>query len=364
MKEIIENFLGLGQYESLKFEIFGNSLSDFVLAAVALVTFLIVFKIVQSLVIYRLKTLAKRTKTDIDDTLIAIVQTIKPPFYSFLAFYLAATFFLSLSAFVTRFINVVLIVWIVYQTIGALQVLIDYVAKKVIGTEDDDGAKTAAGLISKIAKIALWSVGALMILSNLGVNITSLIAGLGIGGIAIAFALQGILTDLFSSFAIYFDKPFKVGDFIVVGENKGTVERIGVKSTRLRSAEGEELIISNQELTSVRIKNFRKIESRRVELELGVIYETKTELLREILKIIANIFDDMENVRLDRFHFARFDDSALVFKGIYFVDSSEHSVYMDARQEINFRIRDEFEKKDISMAYPTRTVYLAGGKNE
>jgi len=304
MKEIIENFLGLGQYESLKFEIFGNSLSDFVLSAIALVTFLIVFKIVQSLILYRLKILAKRTETDIDDTLIAIVQTIKPPFYSFVAFYLAVTLFLSLGALVSRFINVVLIVWVVYQAVGAFQVLIDYVIRKAMRGEEDKGAKAAAGLISKIAKVALWSVGALMILSNLGINVTSLIAGLGIGGIAIAFALQNILADLFSSFAIYFDKPFTEGDFIVVGENKGTVERIGIKSTRLRSAEGEELIISNQELTSVRIKNFRKIESRRVELELGVLYETKTELLREILKIVTNILDDVENVRLDRFHFA------------------------------------------------------------
>lgn len=359
----IQKLRELTQAEFLGYEFLGNTAGDYVFAAIALVILLIVLKFVQWMVLNRLKKMAERTKTDIDDALIKIVRTIKPPFYSFIAFYFAVTLFLALSAGAARALTAVLIIWVVYQAIGASQVLIDYVVKKTIGSEENEDAKVAAGLIGKISKIALWAVGLLMILSNLGINVNSLIAGMGIGGIAIAFALKNILADLFSSFAIYFDKPFVVGDFIAVGESSGTVERIGIKTTRLRSDQGEELVISNQELTSVRVQNFKKVEARRVKFTLGVLYETPTELLREIPEIVEKIVEDVELARINRVHFTSFDDFALTFEIVYFVDSPEHSVYMGVRQEINFRIKAEFEKRGIEMAYPTQTIYLAGGKN-
>ena len=360
----IQKLRELTQSEIFSYEFFGNTVGDYVFAVVAFVAFLIIFKLIQWAIMRRLKRLAEQTKTDVDDALIRIIQTIKPPFYSFLAFYLALILFVSLNALFSRVITVVLIVWLVYQAINALQVLIDYVVAKAMGGEDDDDAKVAAGLIGKIAKITLWVIGLLLILSNLGVNVNSLIAGLGVGGIAIAFALQNILADLFSSFAIYFDKPFVVGDYIVVGESKGTVERIGIKTTRLRSSQGEELVISNQELTSSRVQNFKNISERRVALDFGVLYETTTEKLREIPKIIKDIIESTDHARLDRVHFAKFDDSALIFETIYFVESSDYAVHMDVQQDINFKIKDEFEKRGIEMAYPTQTVYLAGGNND
>jgi len=361
MQEFLINLLGISDLEALKFVFLGNTLGDYLTAGVALVVFLVVLKFVQWLVLNRLRKIAERTKTDIDDALIKIVRTIKPPFYSFVAFYFAVTAFLSLSAVVTRVMTVTLVVWLVYQAIGAIQVLIDYVVAKALGGEESEDAKVAAGLIGKISKIALWIIGLLLVLSNFGINVNSLIAGMGIGGIAIAFALQGILSDLFSSFAIYFDKPFVVGDFIAVGDSSGTVERIGIKTTRLRSDQGEELVISNQELTTARVQNFKKVEARRVKVILGVLYETPTELLREIPKILEKIVEDVELARLNRVHFVSFDDFALTFELVYFIDSPEHSVYMDARQEINFQIKTEFEKRGISMAYPTQTLYIEGG---
>lgn len=362
MTELIETLRRFLESEALLREIWNNSLADYVIAFIALAVFLLVFKLIQMGVLHRLRRLAERTKTDIDDALVRIVNTVKPPFYSFIAFYFAITLFLELNSTVQRVMTMVLIVWVVYQAINAVQVLIDFIAHKALAKQEDESAKVATDIIGKIAKIILWTVGLLLILSNFGININSLIAGLGIGGIAIAFALQSILSDLFSSFAIYFDKPFAVGDYIVVSDtSKGTVERIGIKTTRLRSLGGEELVISNQELTSVRLQNFKQMEERRVVFELGIVYETSGKKLRAIPDIIGDIFNTLDKARFDRAHFTRFDNFALIFEVVYFVETPEYPPYMDVKQELNFRIKDEFEKYGIEMAYPTQTIYLSGG---
>jgi len=196
------------------------------------------------------------------------------------------------------------------------------------------------------------------VLSNLGVNITSLVAGLGIGGLAIALALQSVLSDLFSSFSIYFDKPFQVGDYIIVGKHSGTVEKIGIKSTRIRASQGEEIVISNQELTSARVQNFKKLKERRNTTSIGVTYETSTDKLKKIPDIIKYIIEEEKNARFDRVYFTTFADSALVFDLVYYVKSDAYSVYLETQQNINFKIKEAFEKEGIDMAYPTQTIYL------
>jgi len=349
--------------EIFEYRILGSTTGEYAVALASFFVFLIVLKFIQWAILVRMKKLAGKTKTDIDDTLVRIVKTIKPPFYLFLSFYLAVRFFLELPAAASRFINVILIVWVVYQVIGAVQVLINYVVRKAMRGEGDD-AKVAAGIVGKIAKVTLWIIGLLLILSNFGVNINSLIAGLGIGGIAIAFALQNILSDVFSSFAIYFDKPFVVGDFIVVGPDKGVVERIGIKTTRIRSLGGEELVISNKEITSARVQNFKQMNERRISFTFGVLYETDNRLLRKIPGIVKDIIENIESTRFDRAHFQSFGDSSLDFEAVYYIESQDYNLYMDIQQEINLGIREEFEKEGIEMAYPTRTVYIAGGGKE
>ena len=245
LKPFIETFLTqIGVNSATK--VFSNTLAIYVEAVIAFVALLVVFKIFQWLILRNLFRIAKKTKTDIDDTLIEIVKSLRPPFYSFLAFYFAVKI-LKLSSFTQGVIETILIVWIVYQVVVALQILINFILTKRFAGDEDPTTRSAISALGTIGKMALWAIGILMILSNLGINITSLVAGLGIGGIAIAFALQNILSDLFSSFAIYFDKPFRVGDFIIVGDKMGTVEKIGIKTTRLKALQGEELIISNQE---------------------------------------------------------------------------------------------------------------------
>ena len=341
----------------LQQEFWGNSLRDYLVAVGVLVISLMLFKIFQSIILLRLKKMAAKTKTDIDDAFVEIVRSVRPPFYFFLAVYLAINL-LVINQWGQKIISAVLVIWVVYLTIKAIQILINYIASRGLGKSGEPESKAAIQAVNLLSKIILWSLGLLLILSNLGVDVTSLIAGLGIGGIAIALALQNILGDLFSSFAIYFDKPFVVGDFIVIGDKKGTVEKIGIKTTRMRSVSGEEIIISNKELTSAQIQNFRRMTERRISFSLGVTYETDAKKLEKISGMIKEIVGSVGKARLDRVHFARFDDSALTFDIVYYVNSREYQDYMDVQQEINFKIKEAFDKEKIEFAYPTQTVYL------
>jgi len=181
---------------------------------------------------------------------------------------------------------------------------------------------------------------------------------LGIGGLAIAFALQNILEDMFSSFSIYFDRPFQIDDFIVIGDDMGIVKKIGIKSTRIQTLQGEELIISNKELTGKRIRNFKKMEKRRIVFKFGVVYETSTEKLKKIPGIIKDIMDRAELAEIDRVHFKEFGDFSLNFEVIYYIKSREYIDYMNTQQEMNFAIKERFEQEGIEMAYPTQTLYV------
>lgn len=350
-------------FPSLPWEVtyFGNTFTQYVWALVLFVIFFVVFGLIQKLLLSRLKVWAKKTKTDIDDALLRIVGTIRPSFFTFIAFYVAVQS-LELRGIMKMVIDAILIIWITYQVILAFQILIDYILEKKLFVGGDKNRQSALRLLGNIGKGILWGMGILIILSNLGVNITSLIAGLGVGGVAVAFALQNILEDLFSSFTIYFDKPFEAGDFIVMGSVVGTVEHIGVKSTRVKSLQGEEIVVSNKELTNATIQNFKKMEKRRVSFSFGVTYETPTEKMREIPKIVEDIFMHLEEADFDRAHFKSFDDSALTYQVVYYVTSSDYGLYMDVQQEFNLKLKESFEEQGIDMAYPTQTLYVKKGE--
>lgn len=340
------------------FVLWGNTGSDYLSALIAVVLALVVLKILQWVVLRQLARLADRTKTDIDDTFVDIFKTLKPPFYFYVAVYIGLQF-LTLSAFAMKVFSGILVVWIAYYGVIAVQKIIDYVVGKAVArAEGDRGAETAYRYLGRIGKWVLWIVGVVLVLGNLGLEITTLVAGLGVGGIAIAFALQKILGDLFSSFAIYFDKPFVEGDFIVVGQDMGVVEKIGIKTTRIKALQGEELIISNQELTSVRVQNFKKLQERRIVAEIGVTYDTNNDKMRDALLIIQKAFAGINDARLDRVHFKSFGDSALIYEIVYFVASSDYNVYMDVQQEFNFVLKEAFEKAKIEFAFPTQTIHI------
>jgi small-conductance mechanosensitive channel len=209
-----------------------------------------------------------------------------------------------------------------------------------------------------LINIFVWVIGLVFIMDNLGFDISAVIAGLGIGGIAIALAAQTILGDLFSYFVIFFDRPFEVGDFITVQDKVGTVEYTGIKTTRIRALTGEQLVFSNTDLTNSRIHNFKKMQERRVVFKLGVIYQTTAAQLEEIPKIVRGIIESHSDVRFDRGHFASYGDFSLNFEFVYYVFGSDYVKYMDTQQSINLKIYNEFEKRKIGFAYPTQTLFV------
>jgi len=250
--------------------------------------------------------------------------------------------------------------WAAHKVISGL--VDDYWMPKA-EKEGKSSAHQFIPIIKKVILSILWVIAAIFILNNAGVNVTSLVAGLGIGGIAIAFALQSILEDMFSSFSIYLDKPFEIGDYIVSGADSGTVKKIGIKSTRLETLEGPELIISNKELTTVRVQNYKRMQKRRVVMNVGVVYGTPLKKLKKIPIMVDKIFKSVEKADLLRVHFVEFGDSALKYQIVFHILSKDYDVYRDTNQEINFKLVDEFEKEKLEMAYSTHTLYLKKSKN-
>jgi small-conductance mechanosensitive channel len=222
------------------------------------------------------------------------------------------------------------------------------------------GATSAGslGVIAFLVQGVIWTLVILLALENLGVNITALVAGLGVGGVAVALAVQNILGDLFASLSIAFDHPFEAGDFLVVDAFLGTVEHIGIKSTRLRSLSGEQIVISNADLLKSRLRNYGRMSERRVVFTVGVTYETPSDKLELIPPLIRGIVEAQSGTRFDRSHFAAHGAASLDFETVYYVLSADYNQYMDIQQTINMRIHREFERLGVEFAYPTQRVLL------
>lgn len=220
----------------------------------------------------------------------------------------------------------------------------------------DVGTAYAAGFL---LRIFFYLALVLLALENLGVSVTTLVAGLGVGGIAIGLALQRIFGDLFSSLAILLDKPFVVGDFIVIDTFSGTVEKIGIKTTRLRSIDGEELVLPNADLVQGRIHNYKRMQERRVLFTLGITYETAIETLRGIPGLLRSIIEEEPGTRFERANFKGFGPSSLDFEIVYHILSADYNAYMDTQEAINLHILERFAQSGIAFAYPTQTLYLS-----
>ena len=227
--------------------------------------------------------------------------------------------------------------------------------------QHDPGSTTMIRALGLAARAALWTLMVLWALHNAGVDITALVAGLGIGGVAVALALQNILTDVFSSVAILFDKPYQVGDFIAVGDSMGTVESIGIKTTRMRSQSGEQLVFANGELLKSRIRNFKRMSERRVEFWVGVAYQTPYPKVELVPSLLREIIGAQEHVRLERATFKEFGESSLTFECVYFVEGLSYDLYLGIQETINLQIFRRFQEEEIELAHPNRTLYLAPG---
>ncbi|MDA3839478.1 MAG: mechanosensitive ion channel family protein [Patescibacteria group bacterium] len=339
-------------------EILGNSLYSYTSAAIVFLAVLFGLKIFKTVVVARILKIAKKTKSNLDDMIIEAIDVIHWPFYVLVSINIALKT-LSVGDFITKIIYYLFLISVMYYVIKFSEKLIDYGTGVIIEKKKEGGGGTGIiNFLSTLSKVSLWVIAVVLLLSNLGYNVTSLIAGLGIGGIAIALALQNILSDIFSSVSIYFDKPFKIGDFVTINGYSGTIKKIGIKSTRIQALQGEEVIMSNNELTQAQIQNYGIMDRRRVVLELGVTYQTKSEQLRKIPNMLKKIIDKADNATFDRSNFSSYGDSSLGFETVFYIESSDYTEYMKIQEEVNLGIYEEFEKEKIEFAYPTQTLFI------
>lgn len=321
--------------------------------------------LLRKLLVWRLEKLARRTTNVVDDVLTSVLQ--KTYFYFLLAVgLLIATLFVSLTGDVRTVVTRIAFLVLLIQVISWGNHLIsDWVQRyKERKLETDAAAVTTMQAVGFVARLVLYTIILLMALDNFGVDVTALIAGLGVGGIAIALALQNILGDLFASLSIVLDKPFVVGDFLIMDQYLGTVEQIGLKTTRLRSLSGEQIVFSNSDLLNSRIRNYKRMFERRIVFTFGVTYGTPKEKLVRIPEIVREIIVSLDDTRFDRAHFKEFGSSSLDFEVVYYVLVPDFNTYMDRQQAINLAIYEQFEQMGLEFAFPTQTVYVEHADGE
>ncbi len=348
---VIDKFIDL--------EIYGNSAGTWLAAvAIALLAGGAVWVVVR-VVARRLGRIAEQTDTRVDDMILAVVGETRAWFMLVVGLY-AGLLLLNLPEPATTLARrAALLVFLLQAGIWVAKAAAFTIDNEIERRKDEDrGTATTLHALSFLARIVIWSVVVLLILDNFGVNITALVAGLGVGGVAVALAVQNILGDLFASLSIVLDKPFVIGDFLVVGDMLGTVESIGLKTTRLRSLSGEQLVFSNNDLLSSRIRNYGRMSERRVVFSVGVVYQTSLAAVREIPDILRAAVAAQSDTRFDRAHFKEFGDFALMFEVVYYMTHADYMLYMDCQQAINLAIFEAFADKGIEFAYPTQTLHM------
>jgi len=345
-------------HDILSYHFFHNQVSTWLFCFTFLAVGLLVVSIIKSYVTHRLKTQIRTAPTPMSEFLIERIRKTGLPL-AYLGVTETALRILELPSHVTRVINFVgialMAIFLIQFTVALVRFLLqEYVSKQGENQSRDRALKAISSLLNAL----VWVIGILFVLDNLGFRISTVVAGLGIGGIAVALAAQTILGDLFAYFTILFDRPVEIGDQIVVGDYKGTVDHFGIKTTRITGHGGEQIIMSNKDLTDSRVRNFKRMTRRRVTFSLGVTYDTDIKTLRKIPEIITGIFREIEGITLNRVHFSSFGDSSLIYEVAYHVESNDYNKYMDSQQAINLRIAEEFLENNINFAYPTQTLYL------
>ncbi len=344
--------------EFLKLEFWNNTVLDYLIFLGSLIVSFVVLLIFKRIILRRLTKWAEKTPTSLDDMLLKSFKKYLLPMCYVGVLYLNMKW-LELSEGLSNIINIIVLAAVMVLGAVVVSSILIYLFNKYFEKKQGSVDKLAMRWINTLIKIIVWVGAFLLFLDNLpGVQITTLVAGLGIGGIAIAFALQAILEDIFSFVTIFFDRPFEIDDYIFVDDLSGTVEHIGIKTTRVRSISGEQLIFSNKDLTNSRVRNYKRMQTRRVAFSLGVTYDTPLDKLKEIPELIKQIIDAVEQTEFNRAHFHEFADSSLNFEVVYYVLNQDYAVYMDVQQDINFGIKEAFDARGIEFAFPTQTLYV------
>ena len=350
------------RFEFLQRVYLGNSLGAYAVSTVTFVGTVAAFLIGRRLLLARLRALAERTVTDLDDFAVALLGKIRSPECYLVGFYFA-TRSLTFDPKVDHLLKSLVVIVLAYRALTMLQLTADFGIHRVMtGPEADQADRDTAKTVSLLMRGLLWVLAVIFVLDNLGVNVTSMVAGLGIGGVAVALAAQAVLGDLFSAMAIHLDKPFIVGDFIIVEDMKGTVERIGIKTTRLRSLSGELLVMGNSKLTSATIRNYKKMQERRVVLNFGLLYSTPAPALAEMPDVVRALVEKDGSLRFDRAHFSGLGESSLDFEVVYYILDADYNKHMDAQQRLLLDLVSEVRRRGLDFAYPTRTLFIEGGE--
>ena len=345
--------------EFLQTKIASNSIEAWLIALIVAACATVVAGLIRYLLMRQLKKQARLSEALLWDVMLAVVKQTKWLFIFTLSLFIG-TLAVEMPAKPQAFVNSVVIISLLIQ-VGLWSTVAMYVAiegYRQAQLEKDPASVTTLNVLNFVARVAIWAIVLLLVLDNLGINITTLVAGLGVGGIAIALAVQAVLGDLFASLAIVLDKPFVVGDFLIIGDLLGSVEYVGLKTTRLRSLSGEQLVFSNADLLNSRIRNYGRMFERRVSFDLGVTYQTPREKLKKIPEIIREAVEKQADTRFDRSHFKEYGNFSLNFESVYYVMGPDYNKYMDIQQAINLHIHEYFEQEGIEFAYPTQTLFV------
>ncbi|TPW20457.1 MAG: mechanosensitive ion channel protein MscS [Elusimicrobia bacterium] len=341
-------------------EVLGNPVKSWLAAGAAFAAFLSAGFFLKRVVLGRLRALAERTDTGLDDAFVRALAAVRGWELAFVALALAARS-LYVPPAVDRALHVGLVLVASFRAAAFLQEVMNYLWRSATAevVEGDPTSRSALRNVEYVLSALVWLGAVLFVLDNLGVNITTAVAGLGIGGIAVAMAAQQILGDLFSSFVIFMDKPFRVGDTISVDGLAGTVENVGLKTTHVRSVSGEMLVFSNSDLTRSRLKNFKQLTERRGVIAFSVPFDTPRAKLALVPGLVNAAFQGKTAARFDRAHYTGFSPSGHQFEAVWFAVSEDLTVFMNLQQAVHLDLLDSLEREKISLAYPTQTVNLS-----
>ena len=343
----------------------GNTVMAYVIAAGSILIAWLIIKIVKNIVFKRIEKFAGKTTNKYDDFFTDIIEKfIVPWLYIFANYSIIQQLNLhprldkvhdAAMAFVTMYFAVRLVNFTVHLLI----------IRQMRRRGESEERINHLGGILVVLKGFVWVIGLLTLARNFGFDVSTLLASLGVGGIAIALASQAILGDLFSYLVIFFDKPFEVGDAVTLSNDvSGTIEYIGIKTTRIRSVSGEQLVISNTNMTNSTIRNWKRMEQRRVAFKLGVVYRTSYKLLQQLPTLLKSIVLEQQSVRFDRAHLQEYGNYSINFEIVYFITDPDYNLFMDTHQAVLFRIHEEFSKLGIEFAMPTQTLFIGGFQEE
>jgi small-conductance mechanosensitive channel len=342
----------------------GNTVQSYLIAIGGIFVTWAIIRTLRRVVMKRVSKLITKTATNLDDIAFSVIEKYLLPYaYLFINYQIIQELYLQ-----PRLKKVLAVAMAVITTFYLVRLINHAIQLGVNGfmrrrNESTERIRQLNGVMVVI-KALVWFVGFIFLLGNLGYDVRTFIAGLGVGGIAIALAAQTVLGDLFSYFVIFFDKPFEIGDYVSAPSATGVIESIGVKTTRLRSLDGQQLVVSNTELTRTTINNYKRLEKRRVVFTLQLKYSTKHDLLKQIPTIIKDIVTAQDATTFDRCHLSSLGDSGINYETVYIVDSADFGKFMSTQQTVLLNIIEAFENRGIEFAYPTRTIDLQNQRVE